>query len=69
MGSERSEQVMSWLGTNGFPAYNEPDTAVSAITVRRDYAKKGILAAQMFQPYTDIDFKVLGMNSGYLHDR
>ena len=55
VGGERSEQAMRWLVTNGIPAYNEPDTAVNAMAALRDYAKNRELAAQVFQPYTDID--------------
>ncbi len=55
VGGERSEAAMRWLVTNGIPAYNEPDTAVNAMAALRDYAKNRKLAAQLFQPYTDID--------------
>jgi acetyl coenzyme A synthetase (ADP forming)-like protein len=55
VGGERSEQAMRWLVTNGIPAYNEPNTAVNAMAALRDYAKNRELAAQVFEPYDDVD--------------
>lgn len=55
VGGERSEAAMRWLVEKGIPAYNEPDTAVNAISALREYALNQDVATQLFETYEDVD--------------
>jgi len=55
VGGERSEAAMRWLVEQGIPAYNEPDTAVNAMSALRDFARNHSMAEAPSEPLDGVD--------------